>query len=325
MQMALPERAKGRWTVHPATAENDEELLGLFQQVFGHAMTLSQWRWKYANAPVRGMLLRRGDTAVAFFGGMPRTVKGPIRLWKAVQNGDVMVLPSERGVFSRNGALHHVAAAFFGQLVGPSSSYEFAFGFPNERHFRLGIKLDLYAAAGRMSSLSWTALPPASQQWTKVTLIGDRALDGVDSLWRDMGKAWPEHFIPERSASHWRARFLNHPTQRYDILLVRRRWTGQPLCALVLREHPAHLDWLDYVGPKAGVALAVATARRFAGERGGKAVMALLSEDIAASFSERAASCVPSDIHIPVNARPMIEDRPYLGRLWLMGGDTDFL
>lgn len=323
--MVPPELAKVRWTVHPATAENDEELLSLFHQVFGHVMPLSQWQWKYANAPVRGMLLRRGDATVAFFGGMPRAVKGPLRTWTAVQNGDVMVLPSERGVFSRHGALHHVAAAFFDQLVGPSLGYEFAFGFPSERHFKLGTKLGLYAAAGRMYSLSWTAQPPAMQPWTKVAPVTAQAMRAVDSLWRDMGKAWPQHFIPERSAAHWTARFLSHPTQRYDVLIVRRRWTGRPLCALVLREHPGHLDWLDYVGPRAGIALAVATARRLAGERGGKAVMALLSEDVAASFAAHAASCVPSDIHIPVNARPQGEDRPYLGRLWLMGGDTDFL
>ena len=37
-----------RWSVHRATADDDVELLQLFEQVFGHGMPLSQWRWKYS-------------------------------------------------------------------------------------------------------------------------------------------------------------------------------------------------------------------------------------------------------------------------------------
>ncbi|MBH2042943.1 MAG: GNAT family N-acetyltransferase [Comamonadaceae bacterium] len=314
-----------RWSVHSAGPENDEELLELFQKVFGHDMPISQWRWKYTDASTRGMLLRRGNMAVAFFGGMPRPVHGPSGALTAVQNGDVMVLPGERGVFSRKGALYHVAAAFFEKMVGPSQPYAFAFGFPSGRHFKLGIKLGLYAAAGRMTALTWSALPPAPQRWTTTSKLGTHGLHPLEPLWIEMRRSWPQHFIPVRDAARWMARFACHPVHHYDLLVVRRRWTGRPLCAIALREHAGHVEWLDYVGSSKSASLAVAAVRRFAGERNNKPVMALFSETMASSFAIDTASSAPSDIYIPVNARPAEESRPYIGQLWLMGGDTDFL
>lgn len=320
-----PAQPATRWTVHAATADNDDELLVLFQQVFNTAMPIAQWRWKYAQAPVRGMMLRRGARAVAFFGGMPRPVQGPAGPLVAVQNGDVMVLPGERGVFSRRGALHHVAAAFFGELVGPAKQYEFAFGFPNERHFRLGLKLGLYDAAGRMTLLTWSpmaARPPWSIE--QMPLAGTH-LERLAPLCAAMHSDWPLHHIPVRDAARWRTRFVTHPTHRYEILQLRRRVTGNSICAFVLREHEGHVEWLDYAGPAAAAPHAVAAARGFAQRCGGKPLTAMFSDTIAPAFAAGAATCQPSDIHIPVNARPPGENRPYLGRMWLMGGDTDFL
>ncbi|SFC17232.1 Acetyltransferase (GNAT) domain-containing protein [Polaromonas sp. OV174] len=322
---ALPAGHSERWSVHGATAENDEELLQLFEKVFGHVMSASQWRWKYADAPTRGMMLRRDGTAVAFFGGMPRTIQGPSGTHIVVQNGDVMVLPSERGVFSRRGALYHVAAAFFSQLVGPSLGYEFAFGFPSGRHFQLGIKLGLYAPAGRMTALTWPALLPSQQRWSTTATLDKKNLHLLQPLWRDMRTSWPQYFMPVRDAARWNSRFASHPVHHYELLVIRRRWTGRPLCAIALREHAGHVEWLDYVGSSKATGLAVNAARRFAGERNKKPVMGLFSEGIAPYFAIDAASCMPSDIYIPVNARPVEEGRPYIGQLWLTGGDTDFL
>lgn len=314
-----------RWSIHSAQPENDEELLALFQKVFGHDMPISQWRWKYTEASTRGILLRRGKTAVAFFGGMPRQVHGPFGTLIAVQNGDVMVLPSERGVFSRKGALHHVAAAFFEKMVGYSRPYEFAFGFPNGRHFKLGIKLGLYTAADRMMQLTWSALPPTPQRWTITSKLAPNDLYVLESLWAEMRRSWPRHFIPVRDAARWNARFACHPVHHYDLLIIRRRWTGKALCAVALKEHDDRVEWLDYVGSEKSASLAVAAVRAYAGERNNKPVMALFSENIASSFAIDTTSSAPSDIYIPVNARPAEESRPYVGQLWLMGGDTDFL
>ena len=96
---------------------------------------------------------------MAFFGGMPRRFVHAGQVLEAVQNGDVMVLPDERGVFSRHGAMYHAVDHFVRHYVGPGCAYAFAYGFPSERAFKLGFKLGLYAEAGRMMELRWAPLP----------------------------------------------------------------------------------------------------------------------------------------------------------------------
>ena len=314
-----------RWSVHRATADDDDELLNLFEQVFGQPMPLAQWRWKYSESPVRGILLRREKMAVAFFGGMPRSLQGPLGAVAAVQNGDVMVLPSERGVFSRQGALYRAAFAFFEQLVGPGKLYEFAFGFPSERHFRLGVKLDLYQDSGRLVELSWSAKHAETRFLTATSCLEALEIDSVvGNLWPRMQRSWPNHFIPKRDPERWAFRFAAHPVHRYDLLVVHRRFLRKPLCALVLREHAGHIEWLDFVGSAETASLAISVARHFASEHQNKPVMALFSQSIASAFSENATS-VLSNICMPVNMRPPHEHRPYVNNLWCMGGDTDFL
>ena len=314
-----------RWTVHCATADDDLELIQLFNEVFGHVMPIERWRWKYAAASVRGVVLKREGRAVAFFGGMPRHCTGPAGSLTAVQNGDVMVLPSERGVFTRHGALYHVVTAYLDQFVGPSALYGFAFGFPNERHFRLGIKLGLYADSGRLMELSWSAATNRSAAGTVTSELKIPQLAAtLRVLWPQMIKSWPRYYIPNRDAGRWMARFVSHPVHQYDFLVIRRGLFRKPVCAMVLREHIGHIEWLDYVGPLDSVNLAINAVREFAKQHGNKPVMALFTRSIASTFSE-SATCVESDICIPVNSCESEEPRPYLNNLWLMGGDTDFL
>ena len=193
-----------RWTVHSALPESDGELRALFQAVFGHAMPSAQWEWKYQGVALRGTLLRRQGRAVAFFGGMPRRFVHAGQVLEAVQNGDVMVLPDERGVFSR-----------------PGCAYAFAYGFPSERAFKLGFKLGLYAEAGRMMELRWAPLPAQRHFGWACTPLQAIRLTDLDVLWRRMQRDWPDLYLPVRDAERWRYRYLQHPTQSYVVLVLR--------------------------------------------------------------------------------------------------------
>jgi hypothetical protein len=324
----LPRDGGSRWTVHEAREADDAELLALFEEVFGHPMAPEQWRWKYAGAALRGTLLRRAGAVVAFFGGMPRAVQGPDGIHLAVQNGDVMVKPGERGVFTRHGAFYRVTAAFLERHIGPGRTYEFGIGFPNERHLSLGVKLGLYIPGERMKTISWS--PRASERrswWTRETTLEAADLGDLDALWRKMRRDWSGSFIPVRDAQRWRFRFLEHPSCKYQLLVIRRRLGGRAIAALALREHAQHVEWLDFVGPRAEVPRAVAAARGFAARCGDKPLTALCSESIAAVFAEDAAAVENSAIVIPLRAPESGWPQPYpwQGRLWLMGGDTDFL
>lgn len=318
------------WSAHPASIEDDEQVRILFEQVFQHPMSEEQWQWKYADSPLRGILLRKHAVqVVAFFGGMSRSFVGQGRHYRGVQNGDVMVHPSERGVFSRRGALHQVSAEFFGHYVGPQAlqpQYDFAFGFPNRRHFDLGIKLGLYEAAGCMMALSWQP-QPARWHWGWFSqMLTAASMSLVDTLWESMPPSWPEVFIPVRNRARWTYRYLHRPQTDYTLLLVRSRWTHRPLAALALRQHSEHIEWLDYVGHADHVPCAVQAARAFAFAQGQKRLTALVHDCVAPAFAVGHDSMEPSPICVPVNASSVAAaQKPWVHRLWLMGGDSDFM
>ena len=312
------------WVLHPAYAADDAQVRGLFEQVFGHSMSQAQWRWKYADTPLRGTLLRKQDgEAVAFFGGMSRRFMCQGREYLGVQNGDVMVRPDQRAVFSRRGALYQVAAHFFGHHVGPQADYAFAFGFPSLRHFELGTKLGLYELAGRLLELRWQPRPASRHwgwRWDRVEHLPSAEIDG---LWQQMQASWPSMFLPVRDSARWNYRYLQRPEIQYTLLLVRSRWTRRPLAALALRQHGEHVEWLDYVGAANQIPRAVEAARQFAHAQG-MPLVALVSDAVADAFAIEGCSTQPSPICIPVNASAAA-DKPWLNRLWLMGGDSDFM
>lgn len=328
-QPALASQATNvaNWTLHPAYAEQDAQVRQLFEQVFGHAMSQPQWDWKYEGSPLRGTLLCKSDgEAAAFFGGMARPLVHQGRTYLGVQNGDVMVHPSQRAVFSRRGALYQVASHFFDHHVGPGAEYAFAYGFPSQRHFDLGVKLGLYDSAGRMMELRWAPMAPRRRWGWRCTPLTEAQLPAIDGLWPLMQESWPDRFLPVRDGARWAYRYLRRPEIPYVLLLLRSRWTAKPMAALALRRHPQHVEWLDYVGPARHIGVAVEAARQWAFGQGQLPVTALFSDSIAQQFAIGHEGLALSPICVPVNASEAAAgDRPWLQRLWLMGGDSDFM
>lgn len=322
------------WQLHAARRSQDVQLRTLFNQVFGHSISEEEWDWKYRGTDLRGSLLTKSSTgdAIAFFGGMPRifTYKG--ENFPAVQNGDVMVRMQERGVFSRKGALFQVAKYFFSRHLGENQEYAFAFGFPNARHFQLGVKLGLYGKAARMQHMRWA--PQAAswgRRWSIKLIDANMPLHALDLLWLQMQASWPEHFLPVRTAKHWQWRYLQRPGCDYRLLLVCQRLTGRPLAALALRLHAEYCDWLDYLGSSRNLPLAIAAVRAFAHQHQ-RPAHALISDAVAAEFSAaqpQSLDISPSEIFVPTNAidaaGSVLPGMPWMGRLWLMGGDSDFM
>lgn len=328
------------WQLHNAHAEDDSRLLPLFAQVFGHSICAEEWAWKYQANPLRGCFLTAQGQPVAFFGGMERRFSYKGQTYRAVQNGDVMVHPSQRGVFTRRGALYQVASRFFNEHVGAGRGYAFAFGFPNTRHMRLGLKLGLYRQAGQMQQLFWPYPPLQVQAATKAHWLWysqeqvmqaaapNLPLSDLDILWPQMQASWRDYFLPERGAERWRYRYGQRPGgAQYQLIVLRQRWSAKPLAALALRLHPDHCHWLDYLGSLEQLPRAITAARAFA-QKHQLPLKALVSDCVAASFAQQGAQVQPSEIAIPTNAMPIdavSSADAWLGRLWLMGGDSDFM
>ncbi len=73
---------------------------------------------------------------------------------RAVQIGDVMVHPKQRGILTRKGPFFQAAANFLEHFVGQGKDFPIAFGFPSERAYRLAEHLGLYEKVGELMRVS---------------------------------------------------------------------------------------------------------------------------------------------------------------------------
>ncbi len=315
---------RARWSVGWARPADELALLELFGRAFGHAMPPAQWRWKYAGLDPIGIMVCRDGRPVAFYGGMPREIRRFGKPAAAVQICDVMVDPAERGILTRRGPFFLAASAFAEGLVGPGRRYSLAFGFPSERHARLGERLGLYARLGEVLEAGWPALAGRPSLSLRARLLAPGQLGAVDRLWEEMAAALTDAAVAVRDGAYVRRRFLEHPTIAYLPFLVTRRLSGAPVGLAVLRDHgEAGVELVDVVAPPERIPALVAIARRAAARLGRQRVFAWLTARAAAAFT--GMSLAPAGVPVPTiiwdSSPEVLELRE---RWWLMGGDADF-
>jgi hypothetical protein len=236
-----------------------------------------------------------------------------------------MVDPSERGVLTRKGAFFLAASAFAERFMGPDGAYAFAFGFPSERHARLGERLALYTRVDEVLEASWPPLPPRPGLFHRTRALPDRDLGIVDVLWQAMAGALRDVVVGVRDAAHIRHRFLEHPAAEYLVLLVTRRFGRKPRGVLVLRDHGAvGIEIVDVVAAPDALMPLVAVARRVAGRLRRPKVFAWMTPRAADSFKPSAPVLKPAGIPVPTIIWKAAPDLKKLrGQWWLLGGDAD--
>jgi hypothetical protein len=312
-------------TVSFAYPSDERALLALFSRAFGQEMPAERWRWKYRGLDCLGTLVRRNSRVVAFYGGMPRNVRLHGDSVTAVQIGDVMVDPSERGMPRRRSPFFFATSRFAEDLLGPGRPYAFAFGFPSERHARLGERLGLYARVDEILEANWTALPARFGVLYRTRPLALDELACVDELWTSMADDLRDTVIGTRDSSYVRRRFLEHPTLRYLMLLVRQRFSRQPVGLVVLRDHgEPGVELVDAIAPVAALPTLVTVARRVAGRLRRHRVFGWMTPRAAQSFKASEPALAPAGIPVPTmiwKAAPELDK--LRGHWWLLGGDAD--
>ena len=310
------------WSARPS---DEIALLSLFSRAFGQEMPAERWRWKYRGLDPLGTLVRRGNRVVAFYGGMPRAVLLHGEPVTAVQIGDVMVDPSARGLPRGRSPFFLMTSRFAEDLVGPGRPYAFAFGFPSERHARLGERLGLYARVDEILDASWGALPATPSVRYRTRTIEPDEIGCIDGLWAKMKEDLRHTVIGIRDSAYVRRRFLEHPTLRYLVLLVRQRFSREPMGLVVLRDHgESGVELVDAIGPVAALPILVTVARRVAGRLHRRRVFGWMTPRAAASFEASRPTLAPAGIPVPTivwKAAPHLDK--LRGHWWLLGGDAD--
>ena len=325
---AHEERSQRRhnWELCWAHERDERELLELFFAAFGHAMPIEQWRWKYLNSKPFGSYVTEQNCPVAFYGGIPRGIRLLGKKATAVQIGDVMVAPSHRRVFTRHGALFYAASAFAERLVGFDKQYLCAFGFPSERHNRLGEHLGLYGRIGELLEAVWQPLVFRPSPFFSVRPLEKSQLGLLSRLWESMADDLREKVVLERDCSYLQHRFLQHPCVEYITLLVRQRFTGKPLGLLILRDHGSEgVELIDMIGALKYFPALVLIARRLTGKLKRPRLFCWLTASVVDVLKKTDPHVADLNIPLPIITWQQTEDFLHTrGRWWLMGGDTDF-
>ena len=326
LPLVLPLDWTPRFTTQWACPNDEEGLLELFAKAFGKQMSTAQWRWKYQHAVIWGTVVKQDIACAAFFGGMPRIMAHAGKRLQAIQIGDVMVAPAYRGTLARTGPLFRSAYAYFENMHQLYSGVQFAFGFPSLRHIQIGLKLGLYREVDSFSTLIWDAIPPARSIFFKTRELHNLTsrVNSVqlNKLWSDMQQDWAEMFIPVRDGDRWNYRYTEHPENEYKIFLIKNRWTGRPLSAVVVKIHSDYLEWIDYVGSRANIKVAIKIVRTHAGKLKLPFVRGWFSSKLIEEFIHGSVAVEATEIRVPINQSKQTETLS--PALWLMAGDTDF-
>lgn len=315
-----------RW--HPAWVRREQKDAwhDLFKASFGYGMSPLVWEWKYRDADRLGVGVWSGDELVAFYGGMPRAISYFGKPAMAVQIGDVMVHPAQRGVLTRSGPFQMASATFLELQIGHDQPHLVGFGFPEDKALRLAERLGLYAQVDSMTEVRWPALPkrPALRFFARPLVDSNSA--AVDKLWLEMKQALQGSIIGVRDWAFVRSRYLMHPLRPYSVLMVRHRFNGAVVGVVVLRDRADQgVELVDFVAPPERFQVLLDVARRHAGKLGRAEVFTWITASHLGLLAAAGGRQVPLDLTIPANIwSPGPAPDELRGHWWLMAGDTDF-
>lgn len=324
-------RLQPKWRLRLLEENQIPDMLALFERTFGHTMTPAMWQWKYGAGRGRAIGVWRENQLIAHYGGMARKILYFGQHHTAVQIGDVMVDPEERGILTKRGPFFLMAATFLERYIGYGKPYLLGFGFPNERAMKVAERQGLYAETGCMSEIEWQSLAKTPHWLTRLIIVDDTNAQqpwiamAVDKCWQGMALDLHDALVGVRDWTYLRNRYLSHPHQHYQIVLVINRLGRKVHGVLVLRHNPDGCEIVDLVAPLKKISLLVMHARRIAGINGHHRLSCQITENFAAYYVATGGIQRALPIRIPANAwsaGPAPEE--LRDRWWLMSGDMDF-
>ncbi len=328
-----------RWRGVDAEEVPQTALLSLFKDVFGSEQSAELWRWKYRYAHSPGSVVLEGDRPVAFNGAIPRQGWVFGRPETLIQMGDVMAAKDVRGILTRKGPFFMAVEHYLTSHVGPGHRYSIAFGFPNDRACRVGVRKGLYCEIDRVSELSWLPCHPVGESngfggevpdpdIVQITLDNFVEYQGnIEGLWCDMRGELNDVAAGCRDSRWLRHRYLDKPEADYSLYYI-----DTPLCRglMILRQlsdsegGSPEVELMDVVACRASVAGLVVMAQSFAARVGASKLFAWATPKAETWFGASGPVVAPLPVIIPGNALALEHSMRVKDCWWLMGGDTDF-
>jgi hypothetical protein len=190
------------------------QLSELFAQRFGHPLSAEEWRWKYEQLPGLG----RSRVAVGP-GGALLAHAGALRLparWRGGEGGiwqlvDFVAAAGGRGL---SPPLVELGRRLLGGLPGAADA-PWIFGFPSERHFRLGERVFGYRPLATVEVLAGPLPRPAGG--AEEALVAAARIESGDSCGDWAEEAWEACGVPgvRRSRDFLNWRYHARPARYY--------------------------------------------------------------------------------------------------------------
>ena len=221
----------GRFWIRPFEPGDEAKVLKLWEKAFGREMPLKLWRWKYTQNPwgQRIMLcMSEEGQVVVMFAALPYKGLAGGRNLEMLHAVDNMSHPAFRGTISGRQGLFAITAKHFFRMFANEQGAGFVYGFPGQRHFRLGRMILNYASLPKgMTYLEAdvqkmkTGLRLFSGKCKPETAAGKE----FDGLAPSLRERYPFMILRDASFLNWR--FTRHPLYEYEIWSYRSLFTSR--------------------------------------------------------------------------------------------------
>lgn len=318
------------YEIRPATEADAESICTLFGKIFPDEMTPTHWRWKYLREQSRAIVACRNGKLVAHYGGVGTNILIEGEPSTAIQVTDLMVDPSERHAVRRNSPFFLTASAFLDSYAGTGNPFCLGYGFPSDRAMVLSDRLGLFTPVGSMHEMSWNIPQSVSSPGNNVIEINAGNYPGyaekMNKLWTRFSRQFHNHFICIKDADFIRWRYLDHPSKRYAIYLVRGRITRKPKFLLVMRHDGDKSLLMDILGDSLDLQPATKIAIQITRQAGKAKMVTWCSDSFITIFQATGAQGRTLPVAIPANTwSPGPPPASQKGKWWFMPGDTDYL
>jgi hypothetical protein len=238
------ETAHGRFLLRPYRDEDEEQVIALWEAAFNQKMDKRIWRWKFHANPFGRQImlcLTESGKPIAMYAGIPYTANWNGREVRITQLIDNMSHPDFRQATNGRKGLFIQTADFFYEVYGGQHASVFFYGFPGQKHFKLG-QLFLNYSMVKDGGSYLEARPSDIKRkylfsFDKLTSC-DGFDDRFDRLWQEANNDFIFSACRKQNFLQWR--FAAHPINSYETYLLENRKNGiDAYLVILVRENVA--------------------------------------------------------------------------------------
>ena len=314
--------------IRPVCTADKSRFESLFELNFQAQISDGIWRWKYSDPSQASIIAFHNAEPAGFYGAIPRNWFALGERLKSVQICDVMVSKQYRGILTtRRGLLAQMASSIRDVYIGSLSGAAFGFGFPNDRHLRLGVKLALYREAEKLKEMRWQSIDSSTNfPWVIQEIKeSDPLISVAGHLWPQMKEGFNHSLIAERDPKYLVHRFLEHPVKTYKCYSIRNICSRDPEVLVILQKEDAICRLVDIIGNPRSMPAGIHAVRRISHQIGCSQVLAWGSHFMVDLLKEGVSEIThegPSFALMTTN--DALETRLLAMPTWVSMADADF-